>query len=254
MEQTEPTTADAPVMFDPDSAGGAPAPAPFAGDGAAEAGPAPAAPPAQNGLRSFLRETLETIALTLIIFVVIRAGVQNFRIEGYSMEPNFHDGQYLLISKVDYLLHPPERGDVVVFMSPQDLSRDFIKRVIALPGETVEIREGRVFINNKELVQNYTVNPGSYNFGPVSVGSDQLFVLGDNRNNSSDSHSWGNLPRSDMIGKAWISYWPPPLWAIIQTPSFAANTPAVSTPEATPAGSTPATAEPARTTAPYPTN
>jgi signal peptidase I len=243
LEPTEFPSAEAPVVFETEPADGASASDPYSGTTAVDLPPAPTQAPAQSGVRSFIRETLETIALTLIIFVVIRAGVQNFRIEGYSMEPNFHDGQYLLISKVDYVLHPPERGDVVVFMSPQDLSRDFIKRVIGLPGETVEIREGKVFINNKELGQNYAVNPGSYNFGPVSVGADQLFVLGDNRNNSSDSHSWGNLPRSDMIGKAWISYWPPQQWAIIQTPSFAESTLVL------PADATPA---PARTTAPYP--
>lgn len=256
MEQTEHPVTDAPVLFDRETVGGAPAPDPYPGTSTVGLPPGTIPAPAQSGLRSFLRETLETIALTLIIFVVIRAGVQNFRIEGFSMEPNFHDGQYLLISKVDYILHPPERGDVVVFMSPQDLSRDFIKRVIGLPGETVEIREGKVFINNKELAQNYTVNPGSYNFGPVNVGSDQLFVLGDNRNNSSDSHSWGNLPRSDMIGKAWISYWPPQQWAIIQTPSFAVTTSADNSPaESTPVVSTATiTAEPARTLVPYPTH
>lgn len=243
MEQTEHPAADAPVIFEAEPAVGERAAEPYHGSTAVDLAPASTPAPSQSGLRSFIRETLETIALTLIIFVVIRAGVQNFRIEGYSMEPNFHDGQYLLISKVDYILHPPERGDVVVFMSPQDLSRDFIKRVIGLPGETVEIREGRVFINTKELVQNYTVNAGSYNFGPVAVGPDQLFVLGDNRNNSSDSHSWGNLPRSDLIGKAWISYWPPHQWAIIQIPSFAESTPVV------PAA---ATSAPARTTVPYP--
>jgi len=242
LEQTE-HPADAPVVFEAEPAGSASAAEPYPGITSVDFPPAATQAPSQSGLRSFIRETLETIALTLIIFVVIRAGVQNFRIEGYSMEPNFHDGQYLLISKVDYILHPPERGDVVVFMSPQDLSRDFIKRVIGLPGETIEIREGRVFINNKDLVQNYTVNPGSYNFGPVTVGPDQLFVLGDNRNNSSDSHSWGNLPRSDMIGKAWISYWPPQQWAIIQTPSFAESTLVI--PPA-------ATMAPARTSVPYP--
>jgi signal peptidase I len=234
LEQTEQPTADVPAVFEAEPAGGDRAADPYPGMAGAELPPAAAQPPPQSGIRSFVRETLETIALTLIIFVVIRAGVQNFRIEGFSMEPNFHDGQYLLISKVDYILHPPERGDVVVFMSPQDLSRDFIKRVIGLPGETVEIREGRVFINNKELVQNYTVNPGSYNFGPVTVGPDQLFVLGDNRNNSSDSHSWGNLPRADLIGKAWISYWPPQQWAVIQAPSFADSLPTLPAPTGAP--------------------
>ena len=211
----------------------------------ADANPLPPLnPPASQGnVRTFLRETLETIALTLIIFVVIRAGVQNFRIEGFSMEPNFHDGQYLLVSKVDYLIHAPERGDVVVFLAPTAKDRDFIKRIIGLPGETVEVREGRVFINNKELLQTYNVNPASYNFGPVVVGEDQLFVLGDNRNNSSDSHSWGMLPRSDLIGKAWISYWPPQQWAVIQTPSFAQGSSNAAV-DPTPA--------PAGTEAPYP--
>ncbi|MBI3732243.1 MAG: signal peptidase I [Chloroflexi bacterium] len=181
---------------------------------------------AWTGLRSFLRETLETIALTLVIFVVIRAGVQNFRIEGFSMEPNFHDGQYLLVNKVEYLLHPPERGDVVVFRSPQNLERDFIKRVIGLPGESVEIREGRVLIDGQALTQTYNVNPASYNYGPAKVGPDQLFVLGDNRNSSSDSHSWGMLPHADVIGRAWLSYWPPEHWGVIQTPSFASAAPA----------------------------
>jgi signal peptidase I len=243
LEQTEHPAADAPLVLEAEPAGGERAADPYPGAIAVDLPPASTQAPPHSGLRSFIRETLETIALTLIIFVVIRAGVQNFRIEGYSMEPNFHDGQYLLISKVDYILHPPERGDVVVFMSPQDLSRDFIKRVIGLPGETVEIREGRVFINNKDLVQNYTVNQGSYNFGPVTVGPDQLFVLGDNRNNSSDSHSLGNLPRTDMIGKAWISYWPPQQWSIIQTPSFA---------ESAPVPLSVATAAPAHTSVPYP--
>jgi signal peptidase I len=202
-------------------------------------------PANQGNVRTFLRETLETIALTLIIFVVIRAGVQNFRIEGFSMEPNFHDGQYLLVSKIDYLLHAPERGDVVVFLAPTAKDRDFIKRIIGLPGETVEVREGRVFINNQELVQTYNVNPATYNFGPAVVGEDQLFVLGDNRNNSSDSHSWGMLPRTDLIGKAWISYWPPQQWAVIQTPSFAQGSSPVS------AAPSPA-ALPIQTQAPYP--
>jgi signal peptidase I len=179
-----------------------------------------------SSLRSFFRETLETIALTLVIFVVIRAGVQNFRIEGFSMEPNFHDGQYLLVSKVDYMLHAPERGDVIIFQAPTNLERDFIKRVIGLPGETVEIREGHVYVNGEPLPQNYQTNPGTYTYGPVKVGENELFVLGDNRNNSSDSHSWGMLPQKDIIGKAWISYWPPQEWSIIQTPSFASGAPA----------------------------
>ncbi len=226
-------------------------PAPSGLDSLAEMPAESITPPqssAWGNLRSFIRETLETIALTLIIFVVIRAGVQNFRIEGYSMEPNFHDGQYLLINKVEYVVHQPERGDVVVFASPQNRERDFIKRVIALPGETVEIKDGRVFVNGQLLPQNYNTNPGSYNFGPVTVGPDQLFVLGDNRNNSSDSHSWGTLPRADVIGKAWISYWPPNFWGVVQAPSFAATSPT----DRAPPASNPEAPLPAKPTEPYP--
>lgn len=207
---------------------------------------------AWGGVRTFVRETVETIALTLVIFLVIRAGVQNFRIEGQSMEPNFHDGQYLLVSKVDYMLGVPQRGDVVVFIAPTNQEKDFIKRVIGLPGETVEIHEGRILINGKALPQNYTVNTGTYNYGPVSVGAEELFVLGDNRNYSSDSHSWGMLPRKDLIGKAWVSYWPPQQWAVIQTPSFADGgdmaRATASPPQVT------STQPPQPTTAAYPTN
>ncbi len=206
-------------------------------------------PSTWSSLRSFIRETLETIALTLIIFVVIRAGVQNFRIEGYSMEPNFHDGQYLLVSKIDYMLHQPERGDVIIFQAPTNLERDFIKRVIGLPGETIEIREGRVFINGQPLPQNYQTNAGTYTYGPAKVGEQELFVLGDNRNNSSDSHSWGMLPQKDIIGKAWISYWPPQQWSVIQTPSFATAEPAQpANSSVSPATSTPRSSYPV----PYP--
>ncbi|MBI5879869.1 MAG: signal peptidase I [Chloroflexi bacterium] len=208
--------------------------------------PVPASP--WSGARIFIRETVETIALTLIIFLVIRAGVQNFRIEGQSMEPNFHDGQYLLVSKIDYMIGKPQRGDVVVFIAPTNQEKDFIKRVIGLPGETVEIRDGRITINGRELPQNYTVNTGTYSYGPVKVGDEELFVLGDNRNYSSDSHSWGMLPQKDLIGKAWVSYWPPPQWGIIQTPSFGdvAASPGAPARQTTPL--------PGPTIAAYPTN
>ena len=193
-----------------------------------EALPTPAQPSFWSGVRAFLRETLETIALTLIIFIAIRTGIQNFRIEGYSMEPNFHDGQYLIVSKVDYWLRSPERGDVIVFVAPTNNERDYIKRVIGLPGETIEIRAGKIFVNGQPLQENYKLNLGSYSWGPQVVGSEQLFVLGDNRNNSSDSHSWGMLPLKEIIGKAWVTYWPPEQWGIVPNASYAADPPAPS--------------------------
>lgn len=169
------------------------------------------------------RELVETVLLTLVIFFMIRFAIENYRIEGYSMEPNFHDGQFLLVSKIQYLVSPPQRGDVIVFRYPLNPKKNFIKRVIGLPGETVEVRAGKVFVNNVRIPERYPFNFADYDWGPVTVGSEEYFVLGDNRPESSDSHSWGLLPTKDIIGKAWVSYWPPNEWGIVPHYSYAAN-------------------------------
>jgi signal peptidase I len=176
-----------------------------------------------QGVKSLLRETIETVVLTLLIFFLIRTFIQNFRIEGASMEPNMHDGQYLIISKVTYWFHSPQRGDVVVFDFPRDPNRQFIKRIIGLPGDNLEIKQGRVFINSQLLEEPYSPNASTYSWGPVTIGPDEYFVLGDNRPYSSDSHSGWMLPRDNIIGKAWISYWPPQYWMVIPHYSFAAK-------------------------------
>lgn len=179
---------------------------------------APSIEPAasQSNWKGALREIAETIILTLVIFLLIRTVVQNFRVEGMSMEPNFHDGQFLLINKLAYKLGDLERGDVIVFRYPRDPSRDFIKRVIGLPGETVEIINGQVYINGELLGIDYHTNEAGYNSGAVTLGPDDIFVLGDNRPNSSDSHSWGTLPRDLIIGRVVLSYWPPDKWGLIK--------------------------------------
>jgi signal peptidase I len=174
-----------------------------------------------QSVKSLLRETIETVVLTLLIFFLIRTFIQNFRIEGASMEPNMHNGQYLIISKVTYWLHPPERGDVVVFDFPRDPNRQFIKRIIGLPGENLEIKQGQVFINGQLLEEPYSPNAGAYSWGPETIAPDEYFVLGDNRPYSSDSHSGWTLPRDNIIGKAWASYWPPQYWMIVPHYSFA---------------------------------
>jgi len=176
-----------------------------------------------RGLGSMLRELVETLILTLVIFLLIRFAVQNFRIEGYSMEPNFHDGQFLFVNKLVYMLGKPERGDVIVFVPPTSASRDYIKRVIGLPGDKVEIINGTVYINDQVLNEAYPLNPATYSMPPLIVPPDEYFVLGDNRNFSSDSHSWGTVPASKIIGRAWISYWPPQLIGFVPTYSYAAN-------------------------------
>jgi signal peptidase I len=165
--------------------------------------------------KSVLREVVETVVLTVIIFFLIQTVVRNFRVVGTSMEPNLHNGQYLIVDKISYRLGEPQRGDVIVFEPPNRPGEDYVKRVIALPGELVEIRNGQVFINNHSLDEPYVVHRGSYSMSARRVGPAELFVLGDNRNSSSDSHNWGMLAQDKVVGKAWISYWPPSQWGVI---------------------------------------
>ncbi len=182
--------------------------------------PAPEESPWENA-RLLIREVVETVVLALLIFLLIRVVIQNFRIEGYSMEPNLHQGQYLIVNKAVYRwLHPPQRGDIVVFEYPRAPDRDFIKRVIGLPGETVEIRNGSIYIDGVPLDEPYLSEPTHGNMAPRTLGPGEYFVLGDNRDNSSDSRSWGPLPEKNIIGKAWLSYWPPQLWGPIPNPNY----------------------------------
>ncbi len=170
-----------------------------------------------------LRELVETILLTLVIFFMIRFAVENFRIEGSSMVPNFHDGQFLLVNKIAYKIGHPQRGDVIIFKFPLNESKNYIKRVIGLPGETVQIRAGRVYINGVLMEEQFPFEHAEYEYGPTTLQTDEYFVLGDNRPESSDSHFWGPVPARDIVGKAWISYWPPQLWGLVPDSSFAAS-------------------------------
>jgi signal peptidase I len=172
-------------------------------------------PSTWDAVKSVLREIIETVILTLVIFFLIQTVVRNFKVVGTSMEPNLHNGQYLIIDKISYRLGEPQHGDVIVFEPPNRPGEDYVKRVIALPGELVEIQNGRVLINNESLDELYIVRPGSYSMQPRRVGPDELFVLGDNRNSSSDSRNWGMLSQDKVVGRAWISYWPPSQWGMI---------------------------------------
>jgi signal peptidase I len=189
---------------------------------------------------SAVREIIETVAFALLIFFLIQAVWRNFRVEGASMEPNIHDGQYLIVNRVvyatgfptgllrrtigrtevgnkllDHIYHAPRRGDVIVFIPPNSPTRDYIKRVIGIPGDTVEIRRGRVLVNGQALVEPYSA-PADSSFGPQRVGWGELFVLGDNRGSSSDSRYFGLLPQQNVIGQAWLAYWPPRTWGVIR--------------------------------------
>ena len=168
-------------------------------------------------LRS-LREVLETVLPALLIALLINVFIgQATRVEGQSMEPNLHTNQRLVVEKVSYRLHGPDRFDVVVLRAPNQGDDLLIKRVIGLPGETVEIHDGHVYINGdllKEDQVSQETRPGRE--AEVLVPPLHVFVLGDNRNHSNDSRSFGPVPIEDIVGRAWISYWPADMIGVVQ--------------------------------------
>ena len=207
---------------------------------------------ATPGVRGVVKELLETAIFILLVFLIVRGVIQNFKIEGQSMEPSLHTSQYILVNKIVYFhfdlnaplrllpgnadlpakivypFHMPRRGEVVVFEYPRDMSKDYIKRVIGLPGETVTIKDGQVFVNDELIdepylrgVQTTCRGDDPCNLGaPITVPAGAVFVMGDNRNNSSDSREWGALPLDGIIGKAWVSYWPREHWGVIPAPTY----------------------------------
>jgi signal peptidase I len=163
-------------------------------------------------MKSFLREVVITAVLALTIFFLLRFTIDTVIVLGISMEPNFHTGQRILVSKVTYLMHEPERGDVIVFKPSNGGKGEFIKRIIALPGDTVEVKDGAVYINGTRLKEPYIKTPPRYHLSEQEIPEDNYFVLGDNRNRSDDSHNGWVVPRQNIIGKAWVTIWPPPEW------------------------------------------
>ncbi len=170
-------------------------------------------------MKVFLREILGTLLLVVVIFFLLQTTVQSFIVVGSSMEPNLKEGQRLLISKVVYAFREPERGDVIVFHSPNNRQADYIKRIIGLPGESVEIKQGMVYIhkdgNILPLDEPYIKEPLTRTFKGDIIPTGEYFVLGDNRNNSSDSRNGWTVEREEIIGKAWLSIWPPREWGLV---------------------------------------
>ena len=166
-----------------------------------------------------LREILETMIPAVIIALLINLLLaQATRVYGQSMEPNLHTDQRLVVEKISYSrwwpVRGPQRGDVVVFRIDPD-SDLLIKRVIGLPGDRVEIRSGQVIINGAPLDEPYITRPTYGDYGPVDVPPLHIFVLGDNRGFSNDSRAFGALPLDSIIGRAWVSYWPPGQWGVV---------------------------------------
>jgi len=196
-----------------------------------------------------LWEIVETLALALFIFVAVRSVVLNFRVDGLSMEPNLDSGEMLLVNRqvyfhfdanhilnvlpfvdrsakhIVYPFHPPQRGDIVVLHPPVDQGRPYIKRVIGFPRDHLAIHDGAVYINGERLDEPYlngiaTSWPGTLGSHEIVVPDGSVFVMGDNRNNSTDSRVFGPVRIDKIIGKAWISYWPADDMDILSTPNY----------------------------------
>lgn len=172
--------------------------------------------PAQEKMdwKRFGLDLLETIGLAVVLFLIINAVSARVRVDGFSMVPTLQDGEFVLVNKLAYRFGRPQRGDIIVFRSTTVADLDLVKRVIGLPGDVIEVRNDKVFLNGKALSESYINAEPNYT-GQWKVPAGMLFVLGDNRNDSSDSHQWGYLPQENIIGKALLIYWPPPNWKMI---------------------------------------
>ena len=185
------------------------------------------------GAREVIRELVHTALASLAVFLCIHFSIENFRVDGFSMTPTLIDGQHMIANKLIYsridrgaltglipfvpdsrnrdalfAFHPPERGDIVIFLHPRDTSRALVKRVIGLPGDVIEIEDGQVIRNGERLEEPYVVHSDTRSFAPVVVSDGSYYALGDNRLVSSDSRDWGPAPEEHIIGRAWLSYWP----------------------------------------------
>lgn len=188
-----------------------------------------------------LRELVGTVVLAGVVFLLLHITVQSYRVEGSSMQPNLHNGEFMLVNKVVYRqfdvggwgkyipfldrdrdgvvqpFHKPMRGDVVVFRFPLDPTRNWVKRIVGLPGETVEIRRGIVFIDGEALEEPYAVSANRVDLAAELVPEGHYFVMGDNRPASSDSREWGPLPGENIVGKAWLTLWPVSDWGVVRS-------------------------------------
>ncbi len=175
---------------------------------------------------------MEAVLLALVVFLLLQATVRNFKVDGSSMFPTLEQGNYLLVNRLAYLrldttrlsrvvpfwkvtdlnprfaLHAPRRGEVIIFEFPLDRTKDFVKRVVGVPGDTIQLRNGDVLVDGVLLLEPYLARKGNSNDGPMLLGPGEYYVLGDNRRGSNDSRSWGPVPEANILGKVWLVYWP----------------------------------------------
>ena len=180
------------------------------------------------------RDIFEALVLAVVVFLLLQATVRNFKVDGASMDPTLENGQYLLVNRLLYLqidmerlskivpfwqstdqsshfaIHAPKRGEIIVFQFPRDPSKDFVKRVVGLPGEVIEMKDGRAYVDGVVLDEPYLTAKDNSNKSPYRLEVGEYYVLGDNRNRSNDSRSWGPVPEANLKGKVWAVYWPAP--------------------------------------------
>ena len=178
------------------------------------------------------REITEAVLIALVVLLVLQTTVRNFKVEGSSMVPTLEGGQYLVVdraaffkfdkerlsravpfwktpeAKPQFAFDPPTRGEVIVFNYPLDPRKDFVKRVVGLPGETVEVRGGIVLVDGDALPEPYLQRKDSSDASPLTLREKEYYVIGDNRRNSNDSRSWGAVPEDNIVGRVWLVYWP----------------------------------------------
>lgn len=233
-----------PVAADPPAAEAVPTNS-SAGETTSAPGAVSPAPPQQrtgDSILAFLREMLETVIFALLVFLLVQAVSRNYRVQSVSMQPNLYEGQYLVVNRLVYadnpitdalrrtvgktavgekvldtVFHSPQRGEVVVFTPVTNTKPDLIKRVIGIAGDRVELRQGKMYINDVPIDEPYIRPAPGQSWGPAIVGKDEIFVLGDNRGNSADSRVFGMLPLKNVIGRAWLRYWPPQEWGFIKS-------------------------------------
>jgi signal peptidase I len=176
-------------------------------------------------MRFNVREILIMALVFLVVFAAVQFSVQSFRVDGPSMEPSFIEDEFIMVNKLTYRFIDPRRGDVIIFDPPFSSSYPFIKRVVGLPGETVEIRHGDIYINGRLLVEKPVMErPRTMDMDAVRIEKDHYFVMGDNRDNSRDSTEGWTVPRDNIIGRSWMIYWPLSHWGLSPDYSYSLGT------------------------------
>ena len=172
--------------------------------------------------KRFALDIIETLLLAVVLFLGINAISARVRVDGFSMRPTLEDGEFVLVSKLSYKFSEFSRGDIIVFHFPLNPDEELVKRIIGVPGDKVSVQNSQVYVNGQKLDEPYIAQAPLYS-GEWMVPEDRLFVLGDNRNNSNDSKDWGLLPEENVVGKAILIYWPPPMWGVLDHPVVAVS-------------------------------